>query len=245
MVSNKSAYGKINQFFIFFAFIKKTRCLVSLSKLMFLITLFLTIMNIFNNYLTSYFIKNNNKNLEEIFQKSSRFFDFENDSYLPDYYLSGLYFSVSMILLVTFFSKKEKVFLPFFALNFFIWNATSFRYHDFVSSFLKNAYHLDIQNSYVEFIAWLAVLIILLPYIIYNIRKISPNDYGVVIALSIPFLMLCFFAIFIDYLHEIYSNTYLNFPLMILEESGEILSGSLAFITALAGLLYKHEKQSE
>lgn len=222
----------------FLDYIKCSQHLYNFSKLILLSVVILVIINI--SALLDFGFISDHRFLKKFFE----FTDLSSDFFLVAFYLSGIYFASTIILFAIFLLEKKNIFLFFSLLGFFLWFSVAFRYHQRVGEIIQIAFDLNIQGSFLEFFAWMIAFIVFFPFFIKSIRGLDDEDYGISSWLFISFVSLCFFAIFIDYVHEsliLYFN-YKSNILTIVEEGGELLSGTLMLILSLSALFFKFEK---
>lgn len=224
-------YKKIIDFF------KNTKELVTISIILFSVSTLVFICNLIPLFINKFLGKQTG-----ILMLFENFFYFENDGFFPDFYQSGLFFSSSVLLLLVFLFEKEKIYLFFSSLFFFVWFSTSFNYHTLTVKKIRPILDVDLQNFTFELLAWLPASIFFLIFSIPIFRKLKVPDYGISLLLFLSFCSLCFFAICIDYFHEI-STSFFNFFLMLIEESGELFSATSTFLISLTALLFKTKKK--
>jgi len=174
--------------------------------------------------------------------KIYRFIDISVDGRLVNYFLSGLFFSSSILIYVVYLLEKKGVYLFFSILNGFIWVAISFNYHQKVAENIKPFFEANaFLDGEFEIFAWLLAFFLFLPFFIKCIYNLKIEDFGVVFLLFSSFILLCIFAIIIDYIGEILI-VYFDFKsevLSFIEEVGELIAGILTFIIALSLLMLK------
>ena len=177
-----------------------------------------------------------------ILHKLYRFIDISVDGRLVNYFLSGLFFSSSILIFVVFLLEKKGVYLFFSMLNVFIWAAASFNYHQKLAENIKPFFEANaFLDGEFEIFAWLIAFFLFLPFFIKCIHNLKIEDFGVITLLFSSFILLCVFAIVIDYISEILF-VYFGFKghvLTLIEEVGELVAGSLTCIISLSALLIK------
>ena len=230
----------VNQTLIFFNFIKDTRSLMRLFKILCSFIFLL----VFCNIICIHY------NLHQpildpgISYKLYHFIAVGSDNRLADYILRGFYFSTSLLILVIFLTEGKGIYLFFSVLNIFIWVSTTFGYHAKVAMIIKQYFEANIFiNGEFEIFAWLIMFFIFLPFFIKCICNVKIEDIGIITLLLLSFILLCFFAIFIDYMSElliVYFGFY-SIVLSLVEEGGELIVGSITFIIALSALLIKSQ----
>lgn len=231
-------HNVIKQTSSFYSFIKNTRPIIILSKILCGFIILICFSNIIGINLEL-----DHATLDRgILHRLYGFIDISGDGRLVNYFLSGLFFSSSILIFVVYLLEKSGIYLFLSLLNTFIWGAVSFNYHQKLAENIKPFFEINaFLDGEFEIFAWLIAFFLFLPFFIKCIRNLKIEDFGVVTWLFTSFILLCIFAIVIDYISEILF-VYFGFKshvLTFMEEVGELLAGSLTFIISLSALLIK------
>ena len=223
-------HNALKQMSSFYNFIKNTRPIIALSKILCGFIFLICFFNIIGINLDL-----DHPTLDRgIAHKLYSFIDISADGRLVNYFLSGLYFSSSILIFVVYLLENRGIYLFFSILNTFIWGAVSFNYHQRLADSIKPFFEINaFLDGEFEIFAWLIALFLFLPFFIKCIRNMKIEDFGVITWLFTSFILLCFFAIVIDYISEILF-VYFGFK-----------SHVLTFIISLSTLLIKFGQNNQ